>query len=208
MDWKKISPNPNHPQVRVVLESHLKQKQIPAIYDRNYYFAQWARGKSVLDIGIVGQSLQYWTSPAWLHRYIHEAASSCIGIDTNEQGVKLLRERGYDAQLIDATSKVFLGKTFDVIVAGEFLEHISQFEDFFCFCSRHANNQTHLLLSSPNPHYIEHICRILGKGMFLSNAEHVAWISPTHILELCRRTAWSLVSYTSNTSVTPRPRPA
>ena len=188
-DWTKISNDPSSFEVYAALKNELGAKQIPACFDRIFYFAQLAEGKSVLDIGIVEHGHKYWDSTSWMHRYLHKSADKCLGIDIDENGISNLKKRGYSVQVANATSDIFLGSTFDVIVAGEVLEHISRLESFFDFCSRHAHAETKLLLSSPNPHYIWHMCKVLREGMCMQNAEHVAWLSPINILELCRRTS-------------------
>jgi len=178
------------------LRAELESRQIPAIYDRNYYFGQLVKGKSALDIGIVEHDARHWDSPAWLHHYIHASAAFCLGVDTNTEALKSLTEKGYNTTTVDVTSDAYLGRDFDVIVAGELVEHVSQVESFLAFCARHAHSDTQLLLSTPNPHYIGFFMRMLRENMFISNAEHVSWLSPTHILELCRRTSWWLEHYT------------
>jgi 2-polyprenyl-3-methyl-5-hydroxy-6-metoxy-1,4-benzoquinol methylase len=187
---------PNHPDVFRRMKEELLQKQIPALYDRAYFLGQQAVGKSALDIGIVEHTSEYWDAPGWLHKYIHNNARECLGVDINQEGIQKLCERGYHAVVADVTSNIDLGKKFDMIVAGELVEHISRLDEFFHFCLRHSHEGTRLYLTTPNPHYIGYMVDSLKKGTHLSNAEHVNWISPTHILELCRRTGWELDSYT------------
>jgi hypothetical protein len=195
MRWPELSSNPNAPEVQAALRTELLKLQMPALYDRNYYFGQCVAGKSALDIGIVDHDVRNWESPAWLHPYIRKNAEFCLGIDTDADAVEELVARGYEAVVADATSDAFLGRAFDVIVAGELIEHLAQVKSFLSFCQRHSHCETRLLLSTPNPHYLGSMMHILRMGMFVSNAEHVAWISPSHVLELCRRTAWRLESY-------------
>lgn len=192
MDWPSISADPNAPEVRAALRAELERRQMPPIWDRQAYFAQVVKGKSVLDLGVVDHHPRYRQSGAWLHQHIRSAAAFCVGVDTNATALAQLAQEGYPTALADVTSEVDLEQRFDVIVAGELIGHVAQLESFLSFCSRHAHSETRLLLSTPNPHWIGFCLAVISKDMLILNAEHVSWVSPSNILELCRSSRWRL----------------
>ena len=83
------------------------------------------KGKSCLDIGAVEHDLSYTERPSWKHKILKEVCSELTGVDILAEPVKLLNERGYDIRLCDATSEEYLGKTYDVVVLGDVIEHVS-----------------------------------------------------------------------------------
>ena len=60
----------------------------------------------------------------WLHRHLVDVADSCTGVDVLPDGVAQLREKGYDVTLHDVTVSPLEDAQFEVIVAGELIEHL------------------------------------------------------------------------------------
>lgn len=114
------------------------------------FIAKHCVGKDVLDIGCVQHNAANYKSRFWLHKAIKKIAASVVGIDLYETGVNYLKERGFDVIVADAQC-FNLKRVFDVIVAGDVVEHLDNFDGFFESCKRHMNSQSMLLISSPNP---------------------------------------------------------
>jgi len=113
------------------------------------------------------------------------------GIDINKQAIEEIREyTQYDNLFYaDATNvdlKIGLGD-FDIIHAGDVIEHLSNPGDFLYFCKNNLKSHGKIVITTPNP-----ICKYslpaYRKYGFLANMEHTCWISPTNMNELCRRT--------------------
>ena len=86
-------------------------------------FCDLARGKSVLDIGVVEHTRDAATSMDWLHGHLKRHASRCLGVDLLEEEVKYLRAQGYEIIVADITQSP-LPEKFDVIIGDEVLEHL------------------------------------------------------------------------------------
>ncbi|TKX85351.1 methyltransferase domain-containing protein [Halorubrum sp. SS5] len=106
-------------------------------------------GKKVLDIGIVQHDLENVESDDWIHGRVVEDASKVVGIDILEQEIRALQERGYDARVADAEN-FDLDETFEVVLAGELIEHLSNLGGFLESCYRHLNSDGKLILTTPN----------------------------------------------------------
>ena len=89
------------------------------------FLSDYVRGKDVLDVGCVDHTATLEATDTWLHKHIVRSATSAVGLDLLESEAAKLREKGYDIRSGDACS-VSLDQTFDVVVAGEIIEHVGQ----------------------------------------------------------------------------------
>jgi len=89
---------------------------------------EFCRGRSVLDLGCVNHDIENSHSDNWLHKNILDVASEVIGVDYLAPEVELLRQHGYNVILGDVTQPLPLDRTFDVIVVGHLIEHLSGFD--------------------------------------------------------------------------------
>jgi len=142
--------------------SNFERLPIPQPVDRLSYIAEACRGKIVLDIGCLDETaLVKQDSPYWLHQRISRTAKRVIGVDNSrlvpEEGIST----GPNSRIMrgDATNRDVLGddaEQIDVIVAGEFIEHIEDPSAFLRMMKKSFDGKT-LILSTPN-------------GMSLSNS--------------------------------------
>ena len=73
------------------------------------------------------------------------------GIDISPQAVREARIKGIDARCADiADGLPFNDASFDVVFAGETLEHTVRTDFFLCECNRVLHADGHLLLTTPN----------------------------------------------------------
>jgi len=144
------------------------------------------RDKNILDLGCVQHNPRNYSSKCWLHKAIASVAASVVGIDLYEAGVNYLKERGYDVIVADAQC-FDLGRTFDVIVAGDIIEHLENFDGLFESCKRHMHSQSRLLVSSPNPWYWRNVIKAALSTEFSNNPEHTCWLCPRTLRQLCNR---------------------
>lgn len=148
------------------------------------------QGKDVLDVGCVAHTAASYQDPRWVHEHIVESAQSVVGLDLLESEVAKLRARGYHIIAGDAIT-ADLGATFDVIVAGEFIEHIDNPGGFLENMHRHLRPGGQIILTTPNPFFVMHWL----EWLFLNrskleqrwNREHVAWFDPFTITNLLAR---------------------
>jgi len=72
-----------------------------------------------------------------------------LGVDVLQEGIEALRRDGFNAQVCDITRDVIEGQ-FDVIVAGEVIEHLGSPEAVFRLGQRNLNCGGRLVLTTPN----------------------------------------------------------
>ena len=101
------------------------------IKDRMEIIAPLVKGRKTLDLGVVdsrrgrqqtAQRLEE-RSASLLFRRICEINPDTTGVDIDPDGVDVLRRQGYQARAADVTT-MDLGERYEVIVAGEIIEHL------------------------------------------------------------------------------------
>lgn len=145
------------------------------------------RGRDVLDLGCVQHNPENYKSKYWLHKAIAQVAKTLEGMDLYAEGVEYLNEQGYSVSVGDAES-FSLGKTYDVIVAGDLIEHLGNPGEFLESCKSHLRPQGKLLISTPNPWYWRFMAKaFLFGGCVNPNPEHVLWMCPVVLAQLAAR---------------------
>jgi 2-polyprenyl-3-methyl-5-hydroxy-6-metoxy-1,4-benzoquinol methylase len=164
-----------------------------AFHDHKIAFVlRHVHGKEVLDLGCVQHNPENYKSRYWLHKAIAGFASRLEGMDLYSEGVLYLRERGYNVSVGDAT-KFNLGRRFEVIVVGDLIEHLENFEGFIESCQAHLRPAGKLLISSPNPWYWRNVVKAILRSEVANNPEHTCWLCPRTLRQLVRRHGMDVV---------------
>jgi len=150
------------------------------------FVAEHSRGKDVLDLGCVHHNPENYKSKYWVHKALKEVASSLEGLDLYEEGVKYLREIGYEINIGNAEN-FDLGKQYDVIVAGDLIEHLVDLGGFLKSCHAHLRPEGKLLISTPNPWYWRNVVKALLFSKVKNNPEHTLWMCPVTLSQLVSR---------------------
>jgi SAM-dependent methyltransferase len=187
--WSDLTSDPNNPVAVAHRARVLQAAWRPPIGDRATFIETRCRERVVLDVGCVAHDVQRMSSPSWLHGRIAAVARRCIGVDVLASGVEEMRERGYQVVLHDLTTGpgpiAALGP-FDVIVAGELIEHIAGLDMLFTLASSTLTDSGQLIITTPNP-YAPVRVRAGQMGIVWENVDHVLYAFPSGIAELCER---------------------
>lgn len=91
------------------------------------FIRKYVVNKDVLNVGCVGNA-----SNEFLQEEISKIAKKVVGVDIDRFGLEKLKNLGYEVFYGDVQDINFnLGKKFDVIVAGEIIEHLENAGLFF-----------------------------------------------------------------------------
>ena len=160
LNWTQISDDPISREVLQPVTNELKRLR----KSRSGYL-NWIDGfvtsRSVLDIGVVEHDIGHIELPTWKHKYIRDRAAHVLGIDIVPEGIDLLKNRGYNVRLADATSEEDLGERFERVVIGDVIEHVNSPVRLLQFAGRHLVHGGLILVSTPNPYWIKHILSLL-----------------------------------------------
>jgi SAM-dependent methyltransferase len=196
VDWTQLSDDPNDAAAKDAVRRYLGSvRQVHLNVDLLQFIESLARGRSVLDIGVVEHSARYFDRPGWRHGHIARCAKRCLGVDIIEPLVKELNARGYNVVCADATSDQDLGERFELVFLGDILEHVNDPSRLLRFAGRHLAPQGRVIATTPNPFSRKFYRRFRVDGTPIVNLDHVRWITPTHALEMGRRAGLGLVAY-------------
>ncbi|MBW4550086.1 MAG: class I SAM-dependent methyltransferase [Aphanocapsa sp. GSE-SYN-MK-11-07L] len=158
-----------------------------ALTDHKIHFVtQYSQDKDVLEIGCVAHDPETYKSKYWVHKALKTVARTLVGIDLYADGIKYLQELGFNVLTADA-QRFDLGKKFDVIVAGDLIEHLDDFNGFLECCKKHMHADSKLLISTPNPWYWRHVVKAALSKEISNNPEHTCWFCPRTLRQLVNR---------------------
>jgi 2-polyprenyl-3-methyl-5-hydroxy-6-metoxy-1,4-benzoquinol methylase len=133
------------------------------IYDRVVWIlSHVSKNAKVLDIGCVGGVERYGSS-RWLHGLLNKVAKEVVGIDIDRNGARELIDREYNVIIADIQS-LELARTikekfglFDVVVASEVIEHLSNIGLFLDNVKSLLKANGFVIITTPNAQCIRHL---------------------------------------------------
>lgn len=170
--------------------------------DRVDFIAGRCRGRTVLDVGCYDETALIKRGTGdWLHGRICATARRVVGVDNSAaippEGIatapngRILRGDG-----VRPGPAVLAAAEFDIVVAGEFIEHLENPLEFLRNL-RAALPGRELLLSTPNG--ASHANGLLGNfGREAQHPDHLQVFTYKTLATLCRRAGlpeWDLVPY-------------
>jgi SAM-dependent methyltransferase len=192
--WCELTCDPNSPEAISYRSRTLKLAWRAPIVDRTKYLVDLCRARKVLDIGVVDHFAKDPTGNAyWLHGHIAGAAAYCLGIDVLADGIAALRARHYNVAVCDITTDR-LDDSFDVLIAGEVIEHLGHMESLFAFAAAHINPGGRLVFTSPNAFYLTRFAQAIANRM-RESVDHVGFVFPSGVAELAERQGFVLSAY-------------
>jgi SAM-dependent methyltransferase len=163
--------------------------------DRAETLVDFARGRRVVHVGFVdeGRTADKVGEGRWLHGRLADVASSLVGIDVSEEGVRWARQRGYEAHAVDAQSReavTALGlEPADVVIAGEVIEHLDAPGPFLRAMREVLSPEGMLVVTTPNAYRLLNFITPVA-GIELIHPDHTAWHSPHTLRNLLERNGW------------------
>jgi SAM-dependent methyltransferase len=151
---------------------------------REEAIAGYVVAKSVLDVGVVDSRREAEPTSSrlnrfatGLHEHIRQLNPSVVGVDLDAEGVELLQAGGYDVVCADVET-MDLGRRFDVIVAGEIIEHLPNPGRSLENLRKHLMPSGRLILTTCNPFCLKQLWKIWRYGVVQVHEEHTTWFDP------------------------------
>lgn len=148
--------------------------------------------KDVLDCGCVGSEESGVHSSKFLHKRIAEHSRFVLGVDISSSGVQTLRELGFNV-LEGNVEEVTIGRKFDVVIAGDIIEHLSNAGKFLENVKKHLNPDGVLIIHTPNPFGITKFFHILFRNYAEVNPDHVCYYDILTLKQLLNRHGFQIV---------------
>ena len=157
------------------------------------FFLKYCENKSVLDLGSIDHHEKNEQSRYWLFGAIKKVASSLVGLDFYENGVKNLKAKGYNIVFGDAQNFKFKQK-FEVVTAGDIIEHLENPGNMIGCAKKHLTDNGLLLVATPNPQCWKYVLYLAFKGnLNRINQEHVSWFCAETLRLLGKRYGFEVV---------------
>ena len=159
------------------------------------FIRKYITGKTVLDLGVVQHSIENINDPNWLHKDIARYAKSVLGVDILAKEVKLLNELGFNVVCADV-EQMELGRKFDVIIAGELIEHLDNPGLFLQRVKSHLEEDGLLILTTPNPFALGNAfipIKLLLGGDYSVNKEHKCWYCLKTLRQLLEKYGFKII---------------
>jgi 2-polyprenyl-3-methyl-5-hydroxy-6-metoxy-1,4-benzoquinol methylase len=154
------------------------------LVDKDQFLLERCRGRDVLDVGCVGQDIDY-ADPNWLHARIAGVSKRLDGVDINAAGVAAVRARGFSMFTPDELRAS--GQRYDAIVMADVIEHVDNPVAFLEFYSGFLRDGGEIIVTTPNPFAAAQALRVLRFNTISVNREHTMWIDPKTFAEIARR---------------------
>lgn len=170
------------------------------IHNRIDFIVERCKDKVVLNLGCVDHDLytEKMSRGIWLHEQISNVASELIGVDLLEDDLVNIREQGYNVFQDNVESfenkEHYLQEKPDLIVAGEIIEHLFNVGNFLDASRELFGRQTLMLITTPNPFYIDHLLRSI-KGVEQCRDDHTCWYSKKTLNNLFRMKDYEIVEF-------------
>ena len=138
---------------------------------------KYIKDKEVLDCGCVEHEVyddKPWWDYLWIHDKIVKEAKFCMGVDMEKEELKKLKEKGYNVRHADVET-MELGRKFDVIVAGELIEHLGNPGSFLERSNAHLRKNGLIIITTPNVFSAGTVYRVLIGKTPEVNPQHVCY---------------------------------
>jgi SAM-dependent methyltransferase len=114
-----------------------------------------ATGKSVLHLGCTNwpYTLDAIQAGTLLHKDLAEVSNELYGFDYDQEGIDVLSSKGFTDLFradVESLDQVPVDKKFDVIIAGEMIEHLNNPGLFLRGIKRFMNPETRLVITTVN----------------------------------------------------------
>lgn len=129
----------------------------------------------VLDIGFWGQGITY-TSPAWPHKQLKDRAADVYGIDI-VYDESIIPEADRHKYQKAAAENFHFDKKFDVIFAGDLIEHLVNPGLFFDNAKAHLAPGGKLIMTTPNTFNLFVMAGKLTRPEPPTNADHTFYFN-------------------------------
>ena len=150
---------------------------------RHEYLVDKCKEKSVLHLGAVDH---YNGEVCALHRRLMKVSGSVVGLDIDSDGIEKARSEGIQNIIygdLERLDEVNITNKFDMIIAGEIIEHLPNPGLFLAGIKRFFGPHTAMVVTTPNAFSL-HRFAIALRGSEYVHPDHVCYYSYTTLKHL------------------------
>ncbi|HEX2908075.1 MAG TPA: methyltransferase domain-containing protein [Phototrophicaceae bacterium] len=181
------------------MDFYKKLPQVPLIQNNRDYLVKYCTGKRVLHLGCVDAGVleEKFQQGDLLHQRLAAVTQDLWGFDIDKRGIEFLRSKGF-SQLYqgDVTQVSALRElqqfSFDVILAGEIVEHLLNPGLFFdAIKTLMQPNHTELIVTVPNAYGTDGLVAMLRRNECV-HPDHNYWFSYSTITTLIQKCGYQI----------------
>lgn len=172
--------------------------ELTSYTSRMEFLLKHSENKKVLHLGCSsGRYIQdRLERGSLLHTSLSDTASKLSGIDLDGESLVVMREKLGHTDLyqgdVEKLDDVSLDETFDIVLAGDLLEHITCPGAMLNGIKRFLNDNGTVIISTNNAFGLNYQLR-RWSGNFKEHFEHVCFFSPETLLHLFERHGYKVV---------------
>ena len=158
-------------------------------YDKKELIAKQVNTSDrVLDVGFLGQGIQEGDE-YWPHTLLKKQAKEVYGVD-----LELTEQYAHDAHYQAASAEAFsFPITFDLIFAGDLIEHLSNPGLFLECCKKSLAPGGRLLITTPNTFNLFNMTEKITKREPTVNADHTCYFNRKTLRTLLEKNGMEIV---------------
>jgi ubiquinone/menaquinone biosynthesis C-methylase UbiE len=183
-----------------------KLKYVP-VHD---WLVNQCNNKTVLHLGCAGDALLSYGAEASVQYKLLKVAKKVWGVELNPDSLNQIKQWcpespnddsiRYFTGNVERLEELNINQTFDVIVAGAIIEHLSNPGLMLTGLKRFCNSNTIILISTPHVWGVLQFMRVLVYRNEAVNPEHTCWYSIPTITELTSRYGYIPVEFATGYS--------
>lgn len=173
-------------------------KAIPLI-SKFDWILKHVKDKEVLHAGATDfpLSLEKASSGNLLHLKLQGQCKKLIGIDSSEEGIEQLKSNYGIFDIIKGNienlSDIFSQNSFDTILAGDVIEHISNIGSFYIGAREILRPNGQIIITVPNSFSIKKLLSVLFLRQERTHYEHLYYFSPMNLGQAAYRFSFEIV---------------
>lgn len=166
-------------------------KEIEIVDSRVRFIPQYCENKTVLSIGCVdmidASPLDELISNGNHQLYnLREKCKEVTGIDINQKGINLLRDRGFNVHKYDVikdTNDLIDKKEYDVVIVSHVIEHVPDMYNFIKIIINKFKFKE-IIVAVPNSYHFYNIVNMCIKNKEVVSNDHYYTFSPLTFIKL------------------------
>jgi len=167
-----------------------REDPLPLVTSKFGRVLELADGKDVLDVGCIGGPGERIEDSS--HFRLEKRARYCLGIDTHAEEIERWKAAGHKVLVANAES-FRIDRRFDVIVAADLIEHLSNPGLFLQTARSHLHPSGRLCIVTPNALSLNNALTSLAGVKVRVNPDHTCWFDRATLRQLLARYQFRVV---------------
>lgn len=145
----------------------------------------------VLDVGFWGQGVKI-NDYNWVHQILLKHAQSVYGLDIDFDLERISKINNINNYQKGSAEEFDFKTKFDVIFAGDLIEHLSNPGLFLKFCAKNLKEGGRLVITTPNCFNLFNLTEKISKTEPTVNHDHTCYFNYKTLKRLLEKNSWKM----------------